>query len=70
MTTMTQTPSDIRDLALADEGALRIEWAGKNMPVFAIFGEDNDIYYQHIDACIDELTENQKKYLSSWEEGT
>ena len=122
MTTMTQTPSDIRDLALADEGALRIEWAGKNMPVlrqiqerfarekpldginlacclhvttetanlmitlkaggampylcasnplstqddvaaslvrdhdipvFAICGEGNDTYYQHIDACID-----------------
>jgi len=122
MTTMTQTPSDIRDLALADQGALRIEWAGKNMPVlhqiqerfarerpldginlacclhvttetanlmitlkaggampylcasnplstqddvaaslvrdhdipvFAICGEDNDTYYQHIDACID-----------------
>jgi hypothetical protein len=28
MTTMTATPNDIKDVDLADRGALRIEWAG------------------------------------------
>lgn len=122
-TTMTKPTSDIKDMALADQGALRIEWAGKSMPVletirerfikekpldgvtlacclhvttetanlmitlkagganaficasnplstqddvaaslvrdhgigvFAIRGEDNDTYYDHIVACLDQ----------------
>jgi adenosylhomocysteinase len=122
MTTATKIASDVKDLKLADQGALRIEWAEKNMPVlrqirqrfekeqplsgitlacclhvttetanlmitlkaggakaflcasnplstqddvaaslvrdfgiptFAICGEDNKTYYEHIDACLD-----------------
>jgi adenosylhomocysteinase len=35
MTVATTTPSDVADLALADAGARRIEWAGREMPVLA-----------------------------------
>ncbi len=33
MTTATKLESDVKDLKLAESGALRIEWAEKNMPV-------------------------------------
>ena len=33
MTTQTTTPGDVKDLALADEGKRRIEWAAQWMPV-------------------------------------
>src|SRR6266550_321470 len=77
---------DVKDLALAEEGLNRIEWADRQMPVLAairdrfereqplagyrisaclhvtsetanlmraIKGEDNDTYYQHIEAAVD-----------------
>jgi adenosylhomocysteinase len=40
MTTSTQTPNyDVKDLALAKAGRMRIEWAEREMPVLRLIRE-------------------------------
>src|SRR5918998_302777 len=49
---------DVKDLGLAETGRQRIDWAAPlvtydEIPVYAIKGEDNATYYQHIKAALD-----------------
>ena len=61
MTTQTTTPGDVKDLALADEGKRRIEWAGQWMPVLEgirkEFISDQPLQGVRIAACLHVTTE-------------
>ncbi len=61
MTTQTTTPGDVKDLALADEGKRRIEWAGQWMPVLEgirkEFISDQPLKGVRIAACLHVTTE-------------
>src|SRR5213593_3040150 len=52
---------DVKDLALADEGKRRIEWADRNMPVLAAirerFAEEQPLAGYRIAACLHVTTE-------------
>jgi S-adenosylhomocysteine hydrolase len=81
---------DVKDIALADQGFDKIEWAERRMPVLRkimwkngkklekkVYSVPKDIdenisFLKLASAgiTIDELTEEQKKYLASWEMGT
>jgi adenosylhomocysteinase len=47
---------DVRDLSLADKGKLRIEWAGKEMPVLALlrerFAKEQPLKGKRLAACL------------------
>ncbi|MBW3660333.1 MAG: adenosylhomocysteinase [Gemmatimonadetes bacterium] len=49
-------PCDIKDIGLADRGALRTEWAGRNMPVLGMIGdrfeEEKPLDGVRISACL------------------
>ena len=61
MTTQTTTPGDVKDLALADEGKRRIEWAAQWMPVLEgirkEFISDQPLKGVRIAACLHVTTE-------------
>src|SRR3989344_5387936 len=44
---------DVKNVKLADSGKKRIEWAAKEIPVFARRGENRKVYYQHLNAVLD-----------------
>lgn len=52
---------DVRDLALADKGALRTEWAGRHMPVLALIGDrfeaERPLDGVRVSACLHVTTE-------------
>jgi adenosylhomocysteinase len=58
---MTRTDSSVRDLALADEGRLRIEWAFGEMPVLASlqqrFAAERPLAGVRVSACLHVTTE-------------
>jgi adenosylhomocysteinase len=64
---------DIKDLSLADEGKLRIEWAGKEMPVNRLikqrFGKENPFQGIRISACLHITTETANLALTLKEGG-
>ena len=61
MTTETKVPSDIKDIALADKGKIRIEWAEQHMPVLrdirARFKKEQPLKGVRIAACLHVTTE-------------
>lgn len=68
---------DVKNLKLADKGKKRIIFASQEMPVLQKISEDfqkrkplKQIKLAAFGISIDALTEEQKKYLSSWEIGT
>jgi adenosylhomocysteinase len=52
---------DVRDLALADKGALRTEWAGRHMPVLGLIGDrfekERPLDGVRVSACLHVTTE-------------
>jgi adenosylhomocysteinase len=71
-------PAVVMDMSFANQ-ALGAEWVAQNhaslkRQVYTVpLGIDREIARLKLQAMgtrIDELTEKQKKYLSSWEEGT
>ncbi len=61
MTTATTVPHDVKDLRLADDGLLRIEWARKEMPVLQLleeeFRRERPLEGVRIAACLHVTTE-------------
>jgi len=55
------TSHDVRDLGLADKGALRTEWAGRHMPVLALIGDrfekERPLEGVRVSACLHVTTE-------------
>jgi len=71
-------PSEVMDMSFSDQ-ALTCEWIVKNYKslqpdVYDVPKEIDDrvaeLKLEAMDVTIDKLTEEQEKYLSSWEEGT
>lgn len=64
---------DIKDLSLADEGKLRIEWAGKEMPVNSLikqrFGKEKPLKGIRISACLHITTETANLAMALKEGG-
>jgi adenosylhomocysteinase len=64
---------DIKDLSLAQEGKLRIDWAGKEMPVVRSikerFGKEKPMAGVHISACLHITTETANLALALKEGG-
>ena len=64
---------DIKDLSLAEEGKLRIEWAGKEMPVVRSvrerFGKEKPLSGVRISACLHITTETANLALTLKEGG-
>src|SRR5947208_11319668 len=62
------TDYDVRDLALADQGKLRIEWAGSQMPVLdAIrerFGKERPLAGLNLSACLHVTSETANLALT------
>ena len=54
--TTTKTNSDVKDLALADRGRVRIDWAAQQMPVLRLirerFAKEKPLRGQRIAACL------------------
>ena len=61
MTVTTAVPHDVKDLNLADDGLLRIEWAWKEMPVLQLleeqFKQERPLEGVRIAACLHVTTE-------------
>ena len=61
MTVTTTVPHDVKDLNLADDGLLRIEWAWKEMPVLQLleeqFKQERPLEGVRIAACLHVTTE-------------
>ncbi len=64
---------DIKDPSLAQEGKLRIDWAGKEMPVVKLikerFGKEKPLPGVHISACLHITTETANLALALKEGG-
>lgn len=64
---------DIKDLSLADEGKLRIEWAGKEMPVIKLikqrFAKEKPLQGIRISACLHITTETANLAMALKEGG-
>jgi len=64
---------DVKDLSLADEGKLRIEWAGKEMPVIKLikqrFAKEKPLKGIPISACLHITTETANLALALKEGG-
>jgi len=65
---MNETQYDIKDLSLAREGKLRIDWAGKEMPVVKLimerFGKGKPLAGVRISACLHITTETANLALA------
>ncbi|MFQ5695373.1 MAG: adenosylhomocysteinase [Terriglobia bacterium] len=61
MATTSQIPSDVKDMALADRGRVRIEWAGQQMPVLRLirerFAKEKPLKGTRVAACLHVTTE-------------
>lgn len=64
---------DIKDLSLADEGKLRIEWAGKEMPVIKLikqrFAKEKPLQGIRVSACLHITTETANLAMALKEGG-
>ena len=64
---------DVKDLSLAQEGRLRIEWANKEMPVVRLikerFGREKPLAGVRISACLHITTETANLALTLKEGG-
>jgi len=64
---------DVKDLSLAPEGKLRIEWAAKEMPVVGLikkrFGKERPLAGVRISACLHITTETANLALALKEGG-
>src|SRR4030043_357950 len=64
---------DVKDLSLAQEGRLRIEWANKEMPVVRLirqrFGKERPLAGVRISACLHITTETANLALTLKEGG-
>src|SRR4030043_2109011 len=65
---MNETQYDIKDLSLAREGKLRINWAGREMPVVRLiserFGKEKPLAGVRISACLHITTETANLALA------
>ncbi len=63
-----QRPHDIKDASLADRGVLRIEWAGREMPVLAAirdrFAKDKPLAGKRVAACLHVTAETANLMLT------
>src|SRR4030043_279796 len=70
---MNETQYDIKDLSLAREGKLRINWAGREMPVVRLiserFGREKPLAGVRISACLHITTETANLALALKEGG-
>src|SRR4030043_93162 len=70
---MNETQYDIKDLSLAREGKLRIDWAGKEMPVVRLvserFAKERPLAGVRISACLHVTTETANLALTLKEGG-
>src|SRR4030043_354664 len=70
---MNETQYDIKDLSLAREGKLRIDWAGREMPVVRLiserFGKERPLAGVRISACLHITTETANLALALREGG-
>ena len=70
---MNETQYDIKDLSLAQEGKLRIDWAGKEMPVVKLigerFGREKPLAGVRVSACLHITTETANLALALKEGG-
>src|SRR4030042_1232333 len=70
---MNETQYDIKDLSLAREGKLRIDWAGREMPVVRLirqrFGKERPLAGVRISACLHITTETANLALTLKEGG-
>jgi adenosylhomocysteinase len=70
---MNETQYDIKDLSLAREGKLRIDWAGREMPVVRLiserFGKGKPLAGVRISACLHITTETANLALALREGG-
>ena len=68
MSTLANIPCDVKDLALADAGRLRIEWADQFMPTLAIirkrFAQEQPLRGIRISACLHVTTETANLVLT------
>ncbi len=68
MATTPRISSDVKDLALADRGRVRIEWAGQQMPVLRLirerFGKEKPLRGTRIAACLHVTTETANLMLA------
>ena len=68
MSTIAKIPADVKDLALADEGRLRIEWADQFMPTLSSirkrFEKDQPLRGVRISACLHVTTETANLILT------
>jgi len=73
MRKMNATQYDIKDLSLAREGGLRIDWANKEMPVVRLikerFGREKPLAGVRISACLHVTTETANLALALREGG-
>ena len=69
----TSVPADVKDLALAPEGLLRMEWAAKEMPVLRLirerFSKEKPLEGLRIAACLHVTTETSNLALTLKEGG-
>ena len=68
MSTVTKIPHDVKDLALADAGRLRIEWADQFMPTLGTirkrFAQEQPLRGIRISACLHVTTETANLILT------
>ncbi len=68
MATTPRISSDVKDLALADRGRVRIEWAGQQMPVLRLirerFAKEKPLRGTRIAACLHVTTETANLMLA------
>ncbi len=68
MTTNTLPQHDVKDLALADHGRLRIEWAAAEMPVLALikerFAREKPLAGRRVSGCLHVTTETANLALA------
>lgn len=71
--TASTTKGDIKDIALADEGVLRIEWAAREMPVLRLirerFGKERPLEGWRVSACLHVTTETANLAITLKEGG-